>query len=82
MSAALTSDTEKKKKQKRGILKLRLAYGRRSDDLFVDVANRHAPLMRIRTKGGLKPWNTKDIKELMLKRLCTKDCKKIWSKLG
>ena len=38
------------------------------NNLFVDVANRHAPLKRIRTKGGLKPWITKDIKELMAER--------------
>ena len=38
------------------------------NSLFIDVANRHAPLKRIRTKGGLKPWLTNDIKELMAKR--------------
>ncbi len=38
------------------------------NNLFIDVANRHAPLKRIRTKGGLKPWITSDIKELMAER--------------
>ena len=33
------------------------------ENLFADVANRHPPFKRIRTKGGLKPWITNDIKE-------------------
>ena len=32
------------------------------ENLFADVANRHAPFKR-KTKGGLKPWITNDIKE-------------------
>ena len=34
----------------------------------VDVANRHAPIKRLKTKGALKPWITNDLKELMAER--------------
>ena len=38
------------------------------NNLFVDVANQHAPLKRIRTKHASKPWITNDLKELMAER--------------
>ena len=38
------------------------------NSLFVDVANRHAPIKRLKTKGALKPWITNDLKELMAER--------------
>ena len=38
------------------------------NNLFVDVANQHAPLKRIRTKHASKPWITSDLKELMAER--------------
>ena len=40
------------------------------NSLFVDVANRHTPIKRLRTKGALKPWLTNDLKELMAERVC------------
>ena len=33
--------------------------------LFVDVANRHAPIKKLRIKRAIKPWITKELKELM-----------------
>ena len=30
--------------------------------LFVDVANRHAPIKKLRTKRAIKPWITKELK--------------------
>ncbi|CAB4031340.1 Hypothetical predicted protein, partial [Paramuricea clavata] len=38
------------------------------NSLFIDIANQHAPLKRIRTTGELMPWITNDIKELMTER--------------
>ncbi|PFX15414.1 hypothetical protein AWC38_SpisGene20370 [Stylophora pistillata] len=38
------------------------------NNLFVDVANQHAPLKIIRTKHASKPWITNDLKELMAER--------------
>ena len=40
------------------------------NSLFADVANRHTPIKRLRTKGALKPWITNDLKELMAERVC------------
>ena len=36
--------------------------------LFNDVANRHAPIKKLRTKNTTKPWISDDIKELMAER--------------
>lgn len=33
--------------------------------LFVDVVNRHAPIKKLRIKRAIKPWITKELKELM-----------------
>ena len=38
------------------------------NNLFIDVANQHTPLKRIRTKHASKPWITNDLKELMAER--------------
>ena len=38
------------------------------NNLFVDVANQHAPSKRIRTKHASKPWITYDLKELIAGR--------------
>ena len=38
------------------------------NSLFVDVANRHTLIKRLRTKGALKPWITNDLKELLAER--------------
>ena len=38
------------------------------NNLFVDVANQHAPLKRIRSNHASKPWITNEIKELMAER--------------
>ena len=38
------------------------------NNLFIDVANQHAPLKRIRTSHASKSWITNDLKELMTKR--------------
>jgi len=38
------------------------------NNLFVDVANQHVPLKRIRSKQASKPWITNDLKELMAER--------------
>ena len=38
------------------------------NNLFVDVANQHAPLKRVRTNHVSKPWITNDLKELMAER--------------
>ena len=36
--------------------------------LFIDVANRHAPIKKLRIKRAIKPWITKELKELMAER--------------
>ena len=36
--------------------------------LFVDVANRHAPIKKLRIKRAIKPWITKELKELLADR--------------
>ena len=36
--------------------------------LFVDVANRHAPIKKLRTKRAIKPWITKEVKDVMAER--------------
>jgi len=36
--------------------------------LFVDVANRHAPIKKLRTKRAIKPWITKELKDVMAER--------------
>ena len=33
--------------------------------LFLDVANRRAPIKKLRMKGTIKPWITKKLKEMM-----------------
>ena len=38
------------------------------NELFVDVANRHAPLKKIRMKSSSKPWISNDLRKLMSKR--------------
>ena len=36
--------------------------------LFLDVANRHAPIKKLRMKRTIKPWITKELKEIMAGR--------------
>ena len=36
--------------------------------LFIDVANRHAPIKKPRIKRAIKLWITKELKELMAER--------------
>ena len=36
--------------------------------LFIDVANCHAPIKKLRIKRPIKPWITKELKELMAER--------------
>ena len=36
--------------------------------LFIDVANRHAPIKKLRTKCAIKPWITKELKDVMAER--------------
>ena len=38
------------------------------NELFIDVANRHAPLKKIRMKSASKPWISKDLREQMAER--------------
>ena len=37
-------------------------------DLFVDVANMHAPLKKIGMKSSSKPWISNDLRKLMAER--------------
>jgi len=38
------------------------------NDLFVDVANRHAPLKKIRMKSSSKPWISNDLRKTQARR--------------
>ena len=38
------------------------------NSLFVDVANCHAPIKKLRLNCAIKPWITKDLKEITAER--------------
>ena len=38
------------------------------NNLFVDVANRHAPIKKLRMKHAIKLWITKELKDVMAER--------------